>query len=204
MRKTMAGAVVAVLAMSGVSHSAELRAGVYKYDGGSAVYVIQDSQHYICDNCPGLPALKAAVPIFDGGFIAGPQPLGALPAEPAKSEAPQAAIAAGPFAEVFFSLNQARINQEEATRLKERMASLEPGVPVVVEGYACKLGPRSYNMKLSMRRAKAVAAYVESLGVKVANVSWYGESRQQDVSLVKNRKAVIQIRERNFTDERIR
>lgn len=194
-RRAVQLAVIAAMATGAPIEAAELRAGIYKYDGAAAIYAMQDSQHYICDDCPRPPALQKAHAFLGEGFVAH-SPVVHPAAKPvAETETPVVAEK-GPFAEVFFRFDESKMRTEEKRKLKERIASLDPGVPVEVEGYACKIGTRPYNMKLSMRRAKSVAAYIKSLGVTVASVSWHGEDGSQEGPLKKHRKAVIQVKER--------
>ena len=72
------------------------------------------------------------------------------------------------------------------------------GTRVVLEGHADERGTREYNMALGERRAKAVAKYLQNLGVDANQLSVvsYGEEKPADPNhtedaFAKNRRAVL-------------
>ena len=69
---------------------------------------------------------------------------------------------------IFFDFDKSEPKLEPADILVRIAAILKehPSQKIYVNGHACKLGSDSYNMRLAMRRAKAVAAELKRLGVK--------------------------------------
>ena len=73
-----------------------------------------------------------------------------------------------------------------------------PSVKVLIEGHADERGTPEYNIALGERRAKAVAKYLQTLGVQAEQLSIvsYGEEKPLDMShtedaFAKNRRAVL-------------
>lgn len=182
--------------------AADLRVGVTRYDGGAAIYGLAENQQLICDNCPNSPdlapyppriAIKFDSPVpVEQTFVTdmpqahcGPsvlevEPAGALPANLA----------------VYFGLNEWELNGREKEKIRVALAAgLGPSIAVRVDGYACRIGSEAYNQKLSSRRAKAVAAYLRTLGIKVSSVEGLGEKHQKGAPLSQDRRAEIIIKE---------
>ncbi|OIN58058.1 OmpA family protein [Arsenicibacter rosenii] len=75
-----------------------------------------------------------------------------------------------------------------------------PDTDIVIEGHADATGPDDYNLKLSRRRADAVAAYLKSRSVKNARIDekGYGESQpvadnDTEAGRAKNRRVDIAV-----------
>jgi len=68
---------------------------------------------------------------------------------------------------VHFDFDKAMIRDNDKPVLEDAAAKLKanPGLKVDVNGYTDATGPAAYNMKLSQRRADAVAAYLENQGI---------------------------------------
>lgn len=77
-----------------------------------------------------------------------------------------------------------------------------PGLFVVIEGYADQIGTQRYNMILSKKRARKIAAILEESGIpveKIGSVVWFGKRQLKcfrlDESCRKfNRRVVIRFR----------
>lgn len=67
---------------------------------------------------------------------------------------------------------------------KEILNQIPVGASVEVAGYASPEGSKSYNLKLSQRRADAVSEYLESRGVKVSKSVGYGADNEEANRLV--------------------
>ena len=82
---------------------------------------------------------------------------------------------------VHFAFDDATVRDEDRPAL-DRFAKIAqkyyPGSMITVEGFADPAGSRSYNVKLSERRAEAVKAYLQSQGLsdEVRSVG-YGKTR---------------------------
>ncbi|WP_224962499.1 OmpA family protein [Geomonas subterranea] len=199
--------ILTVLALSVplVSVAADLRVGLTRYEGGAAVYGVNQNQQLICDNCPSAPALVPApqrpaikyepvqpAPQDEPSLVMTelPKEVGADVAE-VKKPVPKGLT-------VFFAFDKAVLSAEEKKRIREALAAgLDPLGAVRVDGYTCRIGSESYNRKLSARRAKAVAIYLRSLGVKVATVEGLGKKHHKGAVVVKDRQAEILIKEKN-------
>jgi outer membrane protein OmpA-like peptidoglycan-associated protein len=74
-----------------------------------------------------------------------------------------------------------------------------PDTNILIEGHTDDSGSAEYNMTLSEKRAKSVASYFESQGVKAdrLTVKWYGESQPKypndEANRAKNRRVELAI-----------
>ena len=68
---------------------------------------------------------------------------------------------------VLFPLNSSRLT----STARMELASIPKGARVRVTGYTCDLGTKAYNLDLSVRRAEAVASYLEERGIMVLSSS---------------------------------
>ncbi|MEM1135625.1 MAG: OmpA family protein, partial [Bacteroidota bacterium] len=104
---------------------------------------------------------------------------------------------------VLFSTNSARLNKNSEKELDRIFSSIkqEAGVEVLIEGYADNVGRAAYNLKLSKKRAKEVAKYLNTKGInkKKMTVKFFGEenptaSNDTDSGRAKNRRVEIHIK----------
>jgi len=97
----------------------------------------------------------------------------------------------------FFKINSAELSQRNKILLDyvaEEINDTPAGKTFTVSGYADKeTGTAAYNMKLSERRAQAVADYLESKGVKADRlvVKGYGSTVQPFSGNIENNRVVI-------------
>lgn len=98
------------------------------------------------------------------------------PSPPAPPPAKQKLVLRG----VRFDFDRATLGPEARPVLDEAIAALaaDEGVDVVVEGYTDSVGAEAYNLRLSERRARAVADYLAAGGIAAARlgVKGYGEA----------------------------
>ncbi|GGA92810.1 peptidoglycan-associated lipoprotein Pal [Agarivorans gilvus] len=101
---------------------------------------------------------------------------------------------------VYFEFDRADIRDEFAEILEAHASYLRdnPSVSVLIEGHTDEKGTPEYNIALGERRGKAVAKYLQSLGVLASQISIvsYGEekpvdSAHTDAAMAKNRRAVL-------------
>lgn len=188
-----------------VSVAADLRVGLTRYEGGAAIYGLADNQQLICDNrCPEIPDLVLAPPRPAIRFEPPIEHRPWIPADVQEVDEAVTRIEVRPLAAVparitiYFPFDKARLGAGEKKRIKEALAAgLDPSVIVRVDGYTCRVGSEAYNRNLSARRAKAVAAYLKTLGVKVASVEGLGKKHHTGAVVPKDRKAEIIVRERD-------
>ena len=101
---------------------------------------------------------------------------------------------------IYFAFDNSTIASEYEKVLAAHAAYLSqnPSVKVTVEGHADERGTPEYNIALGERRAKAVAKYLQALGVQADQISIvsYGEEKplllgQTAEAYAKNRRAVL-------------
>jgi outer membrane protein OmpA-like peptidoglycan-associated protein len=85
---------------------------------------------------------------------------------------------------VLFDFNKAKIRPGDAAVLDEAAEILKshPSVVVNVNGYCDAIGSETYNLKLSQRRAEAVARYLEQHGVPGAHLIPHGYGKTNFVA----------------------
>ncbi|MFD2179957.1 peptidoglycan-associated lipoprotein Pal [Veronia pacifica] len=101
---------------------------------------------------------------------------------------------------VYFNFDDSSVLPEYEEMLDAHADFLRnnANITVVVEGHADERGTPEYNIALGERRAKAVAKYLQALGVTVDQISIvsYGEEKplvlgQNEAAYSKNRRAVL-------------
>lgn len=91
---------------------------------------------------------------------------------------------------VYFDFDSYRIRPGELDKIKS-IPKTESMVADVY-GFTCKIGSSQYNLKLSRKRAQAVARALQKQGIPVGEVKGMGITRESK-TLKLNRKAVIKI-----------
>ncbi|WP_417688109.1 peptidoglycan-associated lipoprotein Pal [Pseudidiomarina sp.] len=101
---------------------------------------------------------------------------------------------------VYFAFDDSRVSSEYAQMLSEHAEFLvqNPNVTVTIEGHADERGTPEYNIALGERRAKAVAQYMQNLGVSASQMETvsYGEEKplvnaSTQSAYAKNRRGVL-------------
>lgn len=101
---------------------------------------------------------------------------------------------------VYFDFDTSTLSNQFASVLDAhaKFLSENSNVNVLVEGHADERGTPEYNIALGERRAKAVATYLENLGVSSSQISVvsYGEEKpmvkdRSENAFAKNRRAVV-------------
>lgn len=129
--------------------------------------------------------------------------------EPAPAPAPAAVVAPAPTAEkvtysadAFFDFDKAVLKPEGKATLQSLVAKLkDTDIEVIVAtGHTDWTGSDAYNLKLSMRRAKAVKAFLVSKGIPEARVFVEGKGESQPTAdnrtkdgRAKNRRVDIEV-----------
>lgn len=149
----------------------------------------------------------AAAPVQAPAAAAAPEPAPA-PA-PAAAPAPAPAAAGVPTSEkvsfsadAFFDFDKAVLKPEGKAKLEDLVSKLQgTDIEVIVAtGHTDWTGTDAYNMKLSMRRAKAVKAFLVSKGIPEARVFAEGKGESQPVAdnhtregRAKNRRVEVEV-----------
>jgi outer membrane protein OmpA-like peptidoglycan-associated protein len=76
----------------------------------------------------------------------------------------------------LFAAGQARISARNRASLSEFFAKA-PAKSFIIAGHTDSRGREAYNLKLSQKRANAVAAIAQAAGADIFDVQAYGESR---------------------------
>ncbi|WP_025822488.1 peptidoglycan-associated lipoprotein Pal [Shewanella marina] len=101
---------------------------------------------------------------------------------------------------IYFDFDRSEVQGPYAQILQAHGEYLveHPNVKVMIEGHADERGTPEYNIALGERRAKAVAKYLQGMGVMPSQMSIvsYGEEKPIDLSrtpegFAKNRRAVL-------------
>ena len=101
---------------------------------------------------------------------------------------------------VYFDFDKYNIKPEFKAALDAQAMVMKnnPSLKMTISGNTDSIGTPEYNMGLSIRRAKAVKAYLVSKGVEADRISviGYGEDRPADTNATKagramNRRAVL-------------
>ena len=101
---------------------------------------------------------------------------------------------------IYFAFDNSTIagDYEEMLAAHAAYLSKDPSLEVKIEGHADERGTPEYNIALGERRAKAVAKYLQALGVQADQISIvsYGEEKplllgQTAEAYAKNRRAVL-------------
>jgi len=116
-----------------------------------------------------------------------PVPAPAAAPKPApKAVAEKATIATEP----YFDFDRAVIRPDAKAKLDEQVGKLrDVNLEVVIAvGHADRIGGDAYNMKLSLRRADSVKAYLVSKGVPASRIYTEGKGERQPVKDCKGEK----------------
>ncbi|BDM64956.1 peptidoglycan-associated lipoprotein [Shewanella sp. NFH-SH190041] len=101
---------------------------------------------------------------------------------------------------IYFDFDRSEVQPQFAEVIQAHGNYLieHPNVKVLIEGHADERGTPEYNIALGERRAKAVAKYLQSMGVMPSQMTIvsYGEEKPLDLSrtnegFAKNRRAVL-------------
>lgn len=101
---------------------------------------------------------------------------------------------------VYFGFDTSKVDAKYLELLQAHADYLikNPNQTVMVEGHCDERGTPEYNIALGERRAKAVAQYLQNLGVMQSQISTvsYGEEKPLDLTrtqdgFAKNRRAVL-------------
>ena len=103
---------------------------------------------------------------------------------------------------VYFEFDDAVLSPEATTKLDEFAGEVvDNELQLLIEGHTDWIAPEAYNMSLSVRRAEAVANYLESRGVSRDRLTTigYGETRpissnKSEESRALNRRSEIVVR----------
>ncbi|GGP50418.1 MULTISPECIES: peptidoglycan-associated lipoprotein Pal [Shewanella] len=87
---------------------------------------------------------------------------------------------------IYFDFDRSEVQSENAEILQAHGNYLveNPNVRVLIEGHADERGTPEYNIALGERRAKAIAKYLQGMGVQPSQMSIvsYGEEKPLDYS----------------------
>ena len=91
----------------------------------------------------------------------------------------------------LFDFNSAILKDSEKSKLLVFLHSLQKAKSISVKGYTCDKGPKEYNDGLALRRALAVAQFLEDHGIKPSEVTGEGKCCYVSEDRSKNRRTEI-------------
>jgi OOP family OmpA-OmpF porin len=137
-----------------------------------------------------------------------PKPAAAPPApapapKPAPAPAPKPVTEKVTFAaDVFFDFDKAVLKPEGKAKLDDLVSKLK-GIAlevIIAIGHTDSIGSEAYNLKLSVRRAEAVKAYLVSKGIEPNRIYTEGKGKAQPIAdnrtaegRAKNRRVEIEV-----------
>ncbi len=156
-----------------------------------------------CDgDLASKPEAAASEPAPAPQAAAAPAPAAAAAAAPAPAPVPAPAAAAPTSekisyaADAFFDFDKSVLKPEGKAKLEDLVSKLQ-GTDlevIVATGHTDATGTDAYNMKLSMRRANAVKAFLVSKGIPESRVFTEGKGERQPVADNKSRQGRAQNR----------
>ena len=148
------------------------------------------------EGCDGM-LQKAAAPDPAPAAVVAPAPAPAAAPAPAPAPAPAAAPAAAPTAnkvtfeaDAFFDFDKSVLKPAGKAKLTDLVSKLQgTDIEVVVAtGHTDSIGTDAYNIKLSLRRANAVKAFLVSKGIPADRIFTEGKGESQPVASNKTRE----------------
>lgn len=114
---------------------------------------------------------------------------------PAPAPAPVKEVPAPMVQDIFFTINSSTIDKENQAKIDALVEYMRanPESKITVTGYADKAtGSSAYNMKISKRRAEAVAAALNAAGISESRITVdaKGDTVQPFAEIVKNRVVI--------------
>lgn len=97
---------------------------------------------------------------------------------------------------IHFQFDSAVLPETELSKLDEVISSIPAGTAVNIDGYTCNLGSAAHNLRLSFSRARRVAGYLESKGVRVRKARGLGKCCAVSDDKRLNRRVEITAREK--------
>jgi OOP family OmpA-OmpF porin len=140
-----------------------------------------------CASTPEEPAAPAVAPTPRAAPAPAPVPApAAAPAKPAAPKPEKVTTAS----DVNFDFDRYVIRPDARSKLDDMVGKLRNvNLEVIIAvGHADRLGSDAYNMKLSVRRADSVKAYLVSKGVAASRVYTEGKGERQPVKDCKGDK----------------
>lgn len=162
------------------------------------------------EGCDGMLQKAAPAPASSGAQVVTPTPAptpspapaadsaaAVAPAAPVPAPAPAAAAAAAPSAEkitfeadAFFDFDKSVLKPAGKAKLSDLVSKLQgTDIEVVLAtGHTDAIGSDAYNMKLSLRRANAVKAFLVSKGLPADRIFVEGKGESKPVASNKTRE----------------
>ena len=107
-------------------------------------------------------------------------------------------------ADAYFDFNKAILKPEGKRRIDEEIVppmKEHPELRALVEGHTDSIGSEAYNLRLSERRAKAVADYMESQGISTSRITTKGWGKSKPIADNKTKEGRAKNRRVDVTEE---
>ncbi|WP_172806712.1 OmpA family protein [Endozoicomonas arenosclerae] len=82
---------------------------------------------------------------------------------------------------VNFDFDSSKLRSDDLDKISKMIGLLDQDSKIEIVGHACEIGSRSYNQKLSERRAQSVKDYLMDRGIPEENISIRGEGEDHPV-----------------------
>jgi len=91
----------------------------------------------------------------------------------------------GQFGSVYFEYDSAQVKESERAKVESVAQNLKKSTAggIIVEGHCDERGSAEYNLALGERRAMAVRAYLQTLGVDAARIQTKSFGKEKPVAL---------------------
>ena len=169
-------ALFITIVITGTAFASEIRQVPYAYSFEFAESPAEPA-FVICDGCPSrkTPALAPRIaPPAIAIRVSGPEQAGPGRPEPAKPvPAKSESVQKAPELTVHFAFDSYILQPTEKEKLNAASTLLNGQVSVI--GYTDDIGTPAYNMRLSLKRAKSVASFLQRIGIIPATVIGKGE-----------------------------
>ncbi len=172
------------LVMGAITETIKHREFVYSYDNEARG--LEEDTFLICTDCQD----SRLNPIYSLSARYSVAPRVEMPSEePYEAKQEVAAVPSKILGTIRFHFNSHLLS----TSQKRKLDGLDlKRKRIRLEGYACTIGPSSYNVKLSKKRAYTIAKYLKNRGVSILETIGYGESQKFKEKAMNRRVEIIE------------
>lgn len=202
-RLMFAMTVILLWSMQGNAATVLQKSYAYRYELAKAA--ADNRQFVICDNRPRTPLVpELSLPPIAVRFTTDPEQPSAPPEEMRAAEtAPARLVPETTLVKtIHFAFNSSEVRDRKALALLARSLKSDPAlIGVRVKGFTCDLGSKSYNDRLALRRAEAVANVLGEEGFRVVEIGGEGKCCYAPGERRNSRRAEITVLHRPGKDE---
>jgi len=193
--------ILVMLVASTTAMAEEIRTKQYGYEYGDTVRPMEEEAFVVCGDCE-VDKLDKAPKQLIGIRVTMPPQLPVRDAHQSQGRKMASATDANnkpstmAVGDVLFRFNNKKFSTKEKGKLDRFVRTIPDGAVLDITGYTCSIGSKSYNLKLSEKRAKSVASYLKAKGLAIGKVAGKGECCPVSTDKKKNRRVHITKREK--------